>query len=35
MMRRDEKPIQRLELDPSTGIYRPKQVARGAHSTRH
>jgi hypothetical protein len=26
MERRDAKPIERLELDPLTGIYRPKQL---------
>ena len=26
MERRDVKPIERLELDPLTGIYRPKQL---------
>jgi hypothetical protein len=26
MERRDEVPVQRLELDPLTGIYRPKQL---------
>jgi hypothetical protein len=35
MERRDETPIQRLELDPSTGIYRPKRVAHGPRATRH
>ncbi len=26
MERRDEKPVVRLELDPLTGIYRPKRL---------
>jgi hypothetical protein len=26
LARRDESPVQRLELDPLTGIYRPKQL---------
>jgi hypothetical protein len=26
LARRDERPVQRLELDPLTGIYRPKQL---------
>ena len=26
MERRDAKPVQRLELDPLTGVYRPKQL---------
>lgn len=26
LTRRDAKPVQRLELDPLTGVYRPKQL---------
>jgi len=26
LARRDAKPVERLERDPATGVYRPKQV---------
>jgi len=32
---RDAKPIERLERDPATGIYRPRSMSRGAENPRH
>jgi hypothetical protein len=32
---RDAKPIERLERDPATGIYRPRAMSRSAESVRH
>jgi hypothetical protein len=33
--RREREKVVPLEQDPSTGVYRPKRVARGAETTRH
>jgi hypothetical protein len=32
---RDAKPIEGLERDPATGIYRPRSMSRGAENPRH
>ena len=32
---RDAKPIERLERDPATGVYRPSAMSRGTESARH
>jgi len=32
---RDNKPVERLERDPATGIYRPRSMSRGAENPRH
>ena len=33
--RRERESVVPLEQDPTTGVYRPKRVARGAETTRH
>ena len=35
LAKRDAKPIERLERDPATGVYRPRATSRGTESARH